>query len=704
MFEAYRVSVNLVLQDGVSRGMKLISKTMLGLRKEVRELNTDLTAVERNLRNLKSLTNSGIGNNTFKGATGSASSLNSQLNRTNTNLSGMNARLGIATQRMAALKTGMGGITPIKGLGGVGSGGGSSGGGNNVDHAYGGYMALRAGQGMFGLMGKAYSAGAEFDLQAAKFRALGLGPKLNEEAINYAKNLNSFGLTMTDNLELLRDAQTVFRDSATIDEAKMVTPLMAKMKYANTVLYGDQGQERASKFMDMLRVVELRGGLKDPENFNRQANMIQQILTTSGGRVDATQYLNMIKTGGVAAKGLSDRAIYYQLEPIIQEMGGARVGAGLMAGYTNLSIGRMVGVSAAQEMTRLGLLDPSKVVLNRIGTIKKVQPGAIKGNELLQQSPVDWLEQVMLPAFAAHGITGREKILQEFATVMTNQRGSNLLSTIYLQLAQIHKSEKLSAGAQNIDEAAASAATTPTGQLLELHKQYDAVLIDIGATTMPAVLKGMRGLAWTLHGIADFAKEHPAITGIIEGVAAIMATTLVIGGAVMLFSSALGALGLTGVLTTITGSVIGLSRAVMLNPYVLGLLAAAAAGAAIGTGVSWLIDKGVQAGSGQKDETLGGWLYEKIHGTPDIQGHGNKGGLANFIKNGASVSQKPFSGVASGKVNSIYHVHVDTHIDGEKVASNSVRHIAGWSSGAAISAAGFDTQQHPLLPGMPSPQ
>lgn len=52
----------------------------------------------------------------------------------------------------------------------------------------------------------------------------------------------------------------------------------------------------------------------------------------------------------------------------------------------------------------------------------------------------------------------------------------------------------------------------------------------------------------------------------------------------------------------------------------LGKLAlAGAAGYAVGSGLSWLIDKGIQSGTGDKNATLGTWLYDKFNDDPMAQ-------------------------------------------------------------------------------------
>jgi hypothetical protein len=89
----------------------------------------------------------------------------------------------------------------------------------------------------------------------------------------------------------------------------------------------------------------------------------------------------VIQTGGVAAKLMRPDAFYYQLEPLVQEMGGHSVGTGLMLAYNNIYQGKTT-VKAAKELSRLGLLDAKKVLYNKIGMVTGFGAEALKGGEL----------------------------------------------------------------------------------------------------------------------------------------------------------------------------------------------------------------------------------------------------------------------------------------------------------------------------------
>jgi hypothetical protein len=366
----------------------------------------------------------------------------------------------------------------------------------------------------------------KFQNETERFRSLGLGDAVTADAVNFATGMNSYGTSIRENLGLLRDAQTVFGD---FHEAQMVTPLLAKMKFANAALYGDEaGGMKDKAFMDMLKVIEMRGGLASETEFNRQANMVQRVQTATGGRVGANEFLNFIKTGGVAAKGMKDENFYYAMEPLIQEMGGQRVGTGLMSGYQNLVQGRTTQ-RAANELMRIGMLNPKMVDYDKVGNIKQVKAGAVKGGDLMVADPMKWMQTVMLPAFASKGIVDKQAILNEIGAIFTNRTASQLYSTMYLQQAQIEKNFKLNSGAAGIDELDKNAKKTLSGKELEFGAKWKDLMLNLGGVVLPLAISALDKLNPALKDLSVWLEKNPGAVSKLT-YALIGLSTFLIGG------------------------------------------------------------------------------------------------------------------------------------------------------------------------------
>ncbi len=437
------------------------------------------------------------------------------------------------------------------------------------------------------------------DLEQNRIAALGLGDDVAEKAVKYAKAMDTFGTSILDNTVLIRDGMTVFAD---LHHAEMVAPTLAKMKLSNETMFGHaQGSENERKFMDMLKVIELRGGLKNDEEFKKQANIIQQVITATGGRVEAPEWLNAIKTGGLAVKGMSNEALYYKMESIVQEWGGFRYGTAAMSAYQNIYQGRTTK-RAANNMERLGLIeDTSKLKHDKAGQIAYLDVGAIKGSDLFKEDQFAWMEKILLPTLASKGITKKGDVLDAIGSIFTNRTASNLFSDMYLQKDIINKSAKMNAGADNIDQIYGKATNTTAGKELEAKaKLHDAYLV-FGQTILPLYTKAIEEATSGLKIFSEWMEKNPLQAKILGNTLLVVAAGLVaIGGLLTIFSPILLAmlsmkfimtslgiksLGLINVIKLVGNAFIWLGKGIFLvgrlmmaNPLFLaiGLLAIAA--------------------------------------------------------------------------------------------------------------------------------
>lgn len=374
--------------------------------------------------------------------------------------------------------------------------------------------------------------GKHFALEEQRVAALGLGKEDTSKAINFAKEMKTYGTSVTENLTLVRDAMSIFADE---HHAEMVAPTLAKMKFANEAMFGEeQGAENERKFMDMLKVIELRGGLASKEAFINQADIVQQVLTATGGRVGPNEWLNVIKTGGVAAKGIKDEAFYYQLEPLVQEMGGHRVGTAMMSAYSNIYQGRTTK-RAANNLEALGLVDPKKVKHDKAGQIAFLDVGAIKGSDMFRENQFEWLEKVLLPQLKAKGITEKSKVLDTIGSIFSNRTASNLFAQMYLQREQIHKNAQLNAGADGIDQLYDKGLDSVQGQELELLAQRANAYREMSTAILPTYVAALKSVTEVIKDITDWMKENPAA-------AAVMTKTLMVVG---VLAATFGVLALT---------------------------------------------------------------------------------------------------------------------------------------------------------------
>jgi hypothetical protein len=517
--------------------------------------------------------------------------------------------------------------------------------------------------------------------ETARFASLGFGDKVNKDAEKFALGMKTYGTSARDNLTLVSDAMAVFKD---LGHAEMAAPILAKMKFANEAVFGQAAGGNERKFMDMLKVIEFRGGLSSPKEFETQANFVQKVIAGSRGRVDATQLLQALKTGGVGLSRLNNEAFYLGSEPLIQEFGGQRFGTAVMSIYQNLVQARGT-VTAQQELYRLGLLNPAMVKFNQLGQLKKALPGAFRGSEVLEsEGPLALLNKVLLPAFKAKGVTTDEAIIRELGMILGNRTGSGLMSRIFQQRATIEMQATANRSAQDITGLTATAKKTPAGQLIELHKKWADVMRELGNAVLPIAIRAVVGLTGVVKGVLGFAREFPTLTKGIVIFGASLMTLIAAGGVLTLATAGFRAIGLAlavGKGVSLGAQLLNVADgfgAVASRLGKLGVLAGVGAGAYAAT--RYLADSGISKALGffgfdnaaKKFDSFsfGGSLHELINGGYDP----NAG--SRFVASG--------KGRGGGKP-----TQVNLNVDGRKIASVMFDPMANLLS-APLGGANFD--------------
>jgi hypothetical protein len=378
-----------------------------------------------------------------------------------------------------------------------------------------------------------------YELEKARIGALGLGDAATKESIAFAQQMKAYGVSQVDKAELMRDALSVFADA---HHAEMVLPTLAKMKFANKAVFGQaQGEDNERMFLDLLKVVELRGGLSSPEEFRKQADMIQRVITATGGRVQSDQWLQVIKRGGLAAKGMESESFFYALEPLVQEMGGNTVGTAMMSAYQNLYQGKTTKRTLG-NLDRLGLIaDRSKVRHDKAGQVSFMDPGALKGADVFRKSQFEWLETVLLPTLAEKGITGKDQVLDAIGGIFSNRTASNLMAQMYLQRDQIHKNMRLNKGADSIDQLDARAKALPQGKEAETLAKVHDLQKEIGEKVLPLYASALEWVAKAADGVTKFMQENPGLAKAMAiGVGTLAAALLILGPIMLSIASVLG--------------------------------------------------------------------------------------------------------------------------------------------------------------------
>jgi hypothetical protein len=462
-----------------------------------------------------------------------------------------------------------------------------------------GAAAIFTGGAMLEGMKKVVDAGGDLVKQQALLRAMGGMSAADITGATNAAQLATqqvMGTTIAENLKGIRELVGVM---PSLKEAQEAYPEVMK---AAKVLESVSGTPASDSLQTIAKAIELRGGgmnaktgQLDPQRFIQEAQAAQAAITASGGLVNAAALLQYMKTAGPMARMMSDPDVFYsQALTAIMDMGGFRAGTAMTASGRQLLGGKM-GKPTAEEMQSLGLLKEG--MWHGSGTGVYVDKGGLEGEDILKdpkQGMLDWANKILIPALAAKGITASADVQQELYKVFGTETARRMMGLFIQNQSQIAKESRLHYTAHygaNAPPPSAYGYSAVTGgyagayaaisqgdlgaNVKNLQDAVQSFLQAFGAPIVPIAIEALQKVSSAINEMAAVALAHPAaMKGIGEGLIAISAGLVVLGGAAVVGAMAMLAPG---------GAVVG------------GLMALAAAGAALAA-INWaFISSGLSA-------------------------------------------------------------------------------------------------------------
>jgi len=589
--QAYRVAVRLALDDQITRNLLQVSRDAIELNKKfvtitrnikaltraAREATSALRALNRSLNN--EFSGASRGAREYAGAIREIADQTQRINRASRNVPLLAGSYGVAMTLPvlavgAAAAGGSGGygnhgggpaLPPPAGNGrwwhgwnngvppgGWGGGGSGHGGGNGRPPGGGAYSDgmtnLATGYLGFRMLKGFVDEAARYQTMTEKFRQFGMGQAATEEALHFAETTRVRGSSATDMLKYLVEAQGVFSESGmkSVEEqlraAKLAAPVLARITFASRGLDEHQREATVAKQMDMLRFTETAGGLKSPERFNQLMDAAFRAIQSSGGNVDFTQYRQFMAKAGTAAFGLSNKALFAELEPIIGELKGSSAGDALMTAYNRLNGIIKLPNQVTQDLMKMGIWDAGKIELNSLGGVKRFRGNPLVNAQLFSQSPVEYYENVILPIYRRNHYTDEQK--QRENALIFGRTGGKMFNLIDKQLETIHHRIDAYGIARGLNDAYGAVSGTYNGKKIDFQKKWENLQLVMGRDggLLDTFTQGLDTLTHSLQQMADIAHRHPEMAKF-AGQAALAVTGLAgISGGFWLIRHAAGAL------------------------------------------------------------------------------------------------------------------------------------------------------------------
>ncbi|MHA3117246.1 hypothetical protein E0H86_07120 [Acinetobacter sp. ANC 4635] len=559
-----------------------------------------------------------------------------------------------------------------------------------------GGMMFGGGMMMAGMFKGPIDEAIKYQKEIAKLQQMGLGDSQIAEAQKFVKANEIIGTSLQDRIQLFTEAQGSFRQSGmsgskALEAAKVMMPSLAYYQVASSMLSDDKQGVAHNQFMQLNKTVELMGGLNSPIRAQQIVDGVFKAVQSSGRMVSNRDLRLFITQAGPAAVALSDKTIFAGLEPIIGEFGGDRVGTGLSTAYSRTHGMMALAPSIlTNEALRLGLWDKHKVERSKGGgaRFKHGSPMTPVLGKLMETDTIAFAQE-MMKIYKKNGINQLTDMARENA-ILFGTTGGRIYTKIMQQMPVLLESEHAFDKAKGTKETVENNKNSPMMAFQKFDKAMKDLKLAIGTNILP-VLTPM------INELADLSKElgrHPSLIRGVTYAFAGLSAALALGGLALMIRGTAGAFILLGGtlislpakllaarlgLASMSTSVIGAATSFGLLQKAASafmVFAAAYAGYQAGT---WLnnhvVNPGVQKLTGDKNATLGTWIYDKFHP--------NDG--KNAVAPVATRHSQPVQ------------VHTQIDIDGKKIASAVTMHQTNAASKLPAS-----TGVNPYL-GMPFP-
>ena len=445
--------------------------------------------------------------------------------------------------------------------------------------AIGGGILMGAGAAGLSIFKKPLEESIKYEQQLNKLKAFnldnrfGVGVTKDREKFSLAISQATKGTTQTEALKLVTETQGITGDIA---HTKELAPVMAKMRFGLETYMASSGKgeghgsQAENQFAAIVKVMEMRGLMRDftPEKLTHMSDLFTKNYIASGGMVKPSDFLAMMKTAGVSGKSTGEDFMF-ALGHIMQEKGGSRAGNQMMSAYQNLVAGRTTQ-QVAEQLESYGLLKKGAVHHGKTGHITKVEPGALTQTEQFIDNPLDFLNQTLLPHLKAKGIdvNDAKKVLPIINQLASNRNASDFLAQLYLERGQISNYVTQAKSAMGVDALYQQSSDSAVGKENDLTAKRINLEKQLGESILPAYVAALEKLNPMLQQANDWMmKNKETVKTLAIGFVGLSAA-MMISGSVLLLSAALKALSIP---------ILGLGRALLLNPIGLVLTGIAVA-------------------------------------------------------------------------------------------------------------------------------
>ena len=278
--------------------------------------------------------------------------------------------------------------------------------------------------------------GVDISRERVKASAAGMTPADAKESEEISLRLASqYRLAQPSLMHLTRTTRSVLGDT---HHALDAMPSVAKFFALEQRAGGYRDAHGAMEATDQLvKALEIKGAALHPDEFMSYLQATAKARNAIGESFRPHEYADAIKYSRGAGRGFSQEFTTQILPALGQELGGSVAGTGLQALYRAMVGGKMEK-GAAKNLAAYGVLDPKKLIYNKVGDVKGLKPGAVNNSALLRANPFEWVNQVLIPSLQKKGLT-EDQILETIPTLFSKGTAEDIVGKMYVQRDKLRK-------------------------------------------------------------------------------------------------------------------------------------------------------------------------------------------------------------------------------------------------------------------------
>ena len=375
------------------------------------------------------------------------------------------------------------------------------------------YGALKIAQGLKS------AVGAGSDYQATQTRLANLNVPGANASIERAANQAAQSVPQMSREQTLSMGIDLVNATGSVAHAvEMLKPFaqaMFNMKMAMPT--GKRFTE--NDMLSVAKALEQRGVTMNPAAMQTELDYVSKIVAATQGRVGPQQLLGNINysKGGL---GLTMEDKFLPIfASLIERQGTGSGGHGGQVGtaLTSLQqaiVGGVIKQSALIDWSKMGLLDPSKLVFTSTGALKGVQAGGVAGSSLFMKNPYEWVQQYLVPALKRTGVNTSDHaaVNESIAHLFQNRNAANIVSVMATQQPLLEKDAKIINETKSNQEQYAANAKTAKANFIEFHAALSNLSIAMGTSVIPEVTKLTNAIASLIEKVSEFAQKNPEVT------------------------------------------------------------------------------------------------------------------------------------------------------------------------------------------------